>query len=581
MLATIFRRWWDIAPIDDSATENIDQAVLEHLHTHVVRVPYLFLVATAIMAMMIAQSVPWVWPALWFLAVALVQLVRAPLMVRTIEDTARPARERLARCVKWFLFSSTVFATIIVFFPFVSESVRFIFTILIIGLVVGGIASLQGYPPIFFSFAIPNIGAVILGWLFTTPEHSPVWVHYALAGLTFLLLLHLFGFSRYTYRAFATAQILNSDLQAALLRANEANEAKSKFFTAASHDLRQPLQSIGFLSHSIERSYSNPAEVKKLSVSINRCVSFLSNEIDTLLDISSLDTGQVTVRPQPIELTEVLQHVTDIYQPQAQAGGIKLSMVVNDRPIINADKVLLTRLLRNLVDNACKYTHHGDVTLTLSVVDGFAEIVVEDTGIGISVEHQARIFDEFHQVGNPQRDRRKGLGLGLSVVNRLLVLLNGSLSVESTIGVGSKFSVCFPLDRSRESLVPPCARSLRQFSHKALLIEDDEDVREATQLLLESWGFAVSTALDWASVEASLLQSLPDIVISDLRLPCESGLQIATRIRQHHHQMPVLLISGDHSSPLAVEAMSMGYVVLSKPVSVGGLNAEIASLLGQ
>jgi len=218
-----------------------------------------------------------------------------------------------------------------------------------------------------------------------------------------------------------------------------------------------------------------------------------------------------------------------------------------------------------------------------------AFIDFEDTGVGISTEDQALIFDEFYQSGNPERDRSRGLGLGLSVVNRILPLVGGQLSVQSSVNEGSRFTLQLPASEQsiKQIQKPPAASKVTESrgqsgvlsGKRVLLIEDHELVQKATKALLESNGAEVLLALNWAETERLLEQVMPDLLVSDLRLPQESGLQIANQLRAVKPDLPVVLISGEMSSELATEAERVGYRVLGKPVNVATLLSAIESVI--
>lgn len=587
--APLLNKWWQVDSIDSATAAGIDQSMLDHLHRHMTRVPVFIIVIAAVIAIIASQSVPVIWPSLWFLLVVAVQLYRGQQIGRLAKDLSRPSTERLRKCVRLFFLTSAAFALAAGFFPFAHEPFRCVLSMAVVGLIAGSLATLRGYPPIFLAFAIPNSLAISLGWLVSAPHHIPYWVHVVLAILMMVLLGYLLVFSRDTYRLFAISQNTNAQLQHELKKARQINDAKSKVFASASHDLRQPLQSISLLSHKLSEGNVADEERKSVAATIGVCVDLLSEELDMLLDISDLESDMSANNPELVDVCSVIDNLADLYAPVAIAKDVALRVDKQGFPVVMADRVLLTRLMRNLIDNALKYTSEGSVQVTVGREGAHVFIDFADTGVGISAEDQELIFDEFYQSGNPERDRSQGLGLGLSVVNRILPLVGGQLSVQSTVNEGSRFRLQLPASsQSIEQVQKPTAEAkIAESSDSAaalsgkcvLLIEDHELVQKATMALLESNGAEVVLALNWSDTERLLEQVIPDLLISDLRLPNESGLQIASQLRAINPDLPVILISGEIASELATEAERAGYLVLGKPVNVATLLNAIESVI--
>lgn len=577
----LFQRWWKPEAIEPAVADKVDKAVLNNIYLHVVRVPFAVLLAAALIAAMAAQSVPLIWPAMWFVSVLLYQVFRTWWVRRISAVDDDKTAERLNTCVQLFFWGSCLFALSVTFVPFANDTYRFVLTIIMIALVVGGIATLHGYPPLHFSIAVPNIGAVTLGWLVSSPNDGNYWVHYALAGLLLLLLVYMFGFSRYTYRSVAAMQVMNSDLQEALESAQAAHAAKTHFFQAASHDLRQPLQSITIMSHNLSNRNLS-AENTKIVDSIGKSVAALSQELDMLLEIAELDSDTLTLNKTVVDVAALLEDIIDLFKPIASSKGVVVTGRFDARPTIETDTVLLNRLFRNLVDNAVKYTDKGSVTIFLHIVDAKVVVEIEDTGVGIDSKDLGLIFNEFYQTDNPERDRRKGLGLGLSAVQRIVPLLDAVMSVDSTLHKGSCFRLEFTgaCDRNeRRSIDFATAPHERSLSDRPiLLIQDDPVLRDATRTLLESWNMDVSVATDWHSTSLSIRFEPPDVVLCDLQLINESGYEIANGLKISQPHLPLILFSEENS--LERESVKIGDTkVLSKPVDVGVLAAEIVSAI--
>ena len=376
-----------------------------------------------------------------------------------------------------------------------------------------------------------------------------------------------------------------AELHAAMCLAEDANRAKSLFLAAASHDLRQPTHALGMfvarlgqLEHSTETSHL----IERLDTSVQA----MRDLLDALLDISRLDAGAVPVHLQAFALSDVFDQLqTELTLVSAEKG---LSLRVRPCNVwVLSDPVQLHRILLNLLTNALRYTSAGAVLLACRVTQGgrSARIEVWDSGIGIAPEHQEAIFKEFYQVGNVERDRRKGLGLGLNIVQRTAVLLQHKLQMWSQPGVGSRFSVEVPLvpigvvvERRRPERAQPLADLANLV---VLVIEDDALVRESLVCLIAAWR-AVVVAAEGLSAALSYLEAglVPDLIISDYRLrDGENGIAVLQQLRkQAGRAVPACLISGDTDPALLLAVRQAGLTLLHKPVRPAKLRSLIARL---
>ena len=225
--------------------------------------------------------------------------------------------------------------------------------------------------------------------------------------------------------------------------AEQANVSKSRFLAAASHDLRQPVHALGLFVGAL-RARSMDAETERLVEHIDRSISALDSLFNSLLDISRLDAGVLEAHPQPFPIQPLLERVCRDYRQESEARGLRLVLHPSSA-IIRADPILFERIVRNLVSNAVRFTALGRIVVGCMRCQDRLSVQVWDTGCGITPENQARVFDEFYQVGNTERDRTKGLGLGLAIVSRLSRLLQCPITLSSRPGKGSVFKVAVPL----------------------------------------------------------------------------------------------------------------------------------------
>ncbi|NYZ15601.1 response regulator [Azospirillum sp. RWY-5-1] len=374
---------------------------------------------------------------------------------------------------------------------------------------------------------------------------------------------------------------------AALATAEQAIEAKTRFLAAASHDLRQPVQSLVLLSSALASRLANhPAAV--LVDTLQASVDALCRLLEALLDVSKLDAGVVSADPRPVRMAEVVERLESEYRLRTQAKGIGLRAVPSSL-VIHTDRDLLERILRNLLENALRYTDRGGILIGCRRRGDSVLIQVVDTGSGIPPEHLDRIFHEFYQVSNPARDRGLGLGLGLAIVERLVRLLDGRIHVTSTPDRGSCFSIEFRrsandgADTPQDIEVAGPPASARP--GLALLIDDDPLVRKALAVLIEQAGWRVLTA-DGLPAALHALSSSPEepsLIIADYRLgDGTTGLDTlhAVHARLRNRVMSVIL-TGDTAPDQIVQARNSGIHILHKPIAardVAALLAEASTL---
>jgi CheY-like chemotaxis protein/anti-sigma regulatory factor (Ser/Thr protein kinase) len=280
----------------------------------------------------------------------------------------------------------------------------------------------------------------------------------------------------------------------------------------------------------------------------------------------------------------LLESIEVGYRPVAREKGLEFRFEAAEG-LVSTDPVLLERLVRNLVDNAFKYTVAGRIALRAEVAGSTVRIAVRDSGPGIPASERERIFEEFYQIGNPERDRSRGLGLGLAIVRRLAQLLKLQITVESELGHGSTFTVTLPLlaekHASRHALAAPLdARGLA--GTQVLVIDDEPEVRTGMQLLLEQAGCRVAICGGWAEAEQLLDRQPLDVqlIIADFRLrQNESGIDTVRRLRARLGNVPALLLSGDTAPERLREAQSSGLRLLHKPLSADRLKKSMLAAL--
>ncbi|MGE5545489.1 MAG: ATP-binding protein [Solirubrobacterales bacterium] len=371
---------------------------------------------------------------------------------------------------------------------------------------------------------------------------------------------------------------VESELRQALTDAEKANRARSRFLAAANHDMRQPMQSLllslGLLRQKL-KAHPALASVQSALAAANA----LRGIMDDLLDVARIDAGLVIGRPMPTAVAPLLTRLMQKFQPRARAKNL----VMRARPCpatVLTDPALLERVLGNLIENALRYTDTGGILLACRMRGGRMRIEVVDTGIGVPPEHAESIFDEFVQLGNPERDRAKGLGLGLTVARRLGRLLGHEVGVVSRPGKGSRFYVELDVTVPAADTAATVAEG-EDASGRVLVIDDERMVLEALQVTLNTWGFDVVTAESIDQALPRLHGQAPDAILADYRLRANTtGVQAIRTVEQSFGRpIPGLIITGDTSPDRLAEVKASGYALLHKPVNPDELRRSVQRLL--
>ena len=376
-------------------------------------------------------------------------------------------------------------------------------------------------------------------------------------------------------------------LSAAKREAESASLAKSRFLAAASHDLRQPLQTLALLQGLLAKKVEGEKS-QKLVGRIDEALGAMTTMLNTLLDINQIEVGAVRAEPVDFPVNDLLDRLGKELIVQAQAAGLSLRVVPCGLSI-RSDPRLLEQMIRNLLSNALKYTHSGRVLLGCRRRQGRVRIEIWDTGLGIPASELKAIFEEYHQVDNPARQRSRGLGLGLSIVKSLGDLLGHSVRVRSLPGKGSVFSV--EVERTERRLAPrvsviePGPDKPPRRTGAILVIEDDPEVRDHLGLFLKEEGFSATTAADGPAALAWVARSptKPDLVLADYNLPNDmNGVDIAQKLRLDlDRQIPFIILTGDITTEALRNIALHDCVQFNKPVRLRELTQAIDKLLAQ
>jgi signal transduction histidine kinase/CheY-like chemotaxis protein len=399
----------------------------------------------------------------------------------------------------------------------------------------------------------------------------------AVVGSVFLLvLMRLVLEQNDALAAGLAARFQNEDLVEQLRTqvevAARANQEKTRFLASAVHDLRQPLHALGLFCAALDQRLHDIPE-RPLIKNMMASIEALETSFGAMLDISRLDAGVVRAAPQSFPVRDLFRRLYQQFGGDAEAHEISLRFRAARRLVLS-DPQLLERVLANLLQNALRYTRQGGVLVAARRRASGVALEVWDTGVGIPAEKLELIFEEFYQIDNPERDRSRGLGMGLAIVRRLCNLLGHSLEVRSTPGRGTMFRVVVPVGDARDPTQPaleadtlPPRTDVRV---TVMLIDDERAIREATRELLRPMQVDVLVAATIAeAVELARQAAAPiDMILSDWRLRgTETGVEAVRAVRRICGEAtPAVLITGDTSADVLTLAHENGLIILHKPL---------------
>lgn len=438
-------------------------------------------------------------------------------------------------------------------------------------------------------FILTSLGPPAL-WLLTVGDR----LHFVLAVLLLVFIpvtIILGGKKNHVFIEAQRLRFHNESLVTELSRQHKlleaASKSKSRFLAAASHDLRQPLAALIIFLEQLEFEKQLSVSGKDVLDHAQQATGSLCALLDGLLDISRLDGNAVKPKIRSHAVQTIFDALEQEFCQLAESKGIRLSFSPS-AAVIKSDIVLLQQILRNLISNALRYTPAGRILVGCRHRQGELAIEVHDTGIGIAEDQLSRIFEEFYQVDNPERDRQQGLGLGLSIVDRAARLLGHPVTVTSRPGKGSTFVVTVPLAKAAidqtQDASEPAKQSPVLAGRLIAIIENEGSIRVGIQNLLQSWGCRVVVAESVAGMNEQLDRSgeAVEMVISDFGLKGSlNGVDAIAAIRQRQGaELPALLFTGDISKETRVLAQNAGLPILYKPAKAEVLRNAITAAFG-
>ncbi len=361
--------------------------------------------------------------------------------------------------------------------------------------------------------------------------------------------------------------------------AENATLAKTQFLAAASHDLRQPLNAINLFVSSLKTAKNDRAK-NELVQKVDTSLGGLNKMLHGLLDISKLDAKVTENRPRNLSLSILCDLLVEEYKKTTK---VTLTSEISEDIFVSADQSILYRVVRNLLDNAVKYTEKGEIKLLAIAGSKDVKLQIQDTGIGIPNSKIESIFQEFTQLNNPERDREKGLGLGLAIVDRLCQLAGFELTIESEVNKGTLVTLDLPIGERAVVSEIELMDSSNLIGKHVVVIDDEVHILDALSGKLSEWGCEVTVSTSQAQAISKLVASntKPDIIVSDLRLrKNENGLSAISAIRDEYNcDIPAILVTGDTAPEKITEIHQADVHVMFKPVQVQQLKEQLLELI--
>ncbi len=579
---------------DSTASTDVERRVLAEQIRQMYRQTPIFVPVVIIAAPI---TVAMLWPVIspgiaivWCLSILLVHGAYWMLYRRWCkaapDDEEMPAWAGPYSALAWLVTASWGVAGLLFF-----QTESFLYqVVLLIPLVIGSVSIMMtstAFSPAFYSVVL-MLTPVSLRMAYEGGRLNQALAAGLLVFTLMLILLHRSANRSYSgnLRLRFENEALAEQLAAQRDIAEQANIAKSRFLAAASHDLRQPLHALGLFLGELHERINEPVAREKLLQRMDSSIEAMSDLFSALLDISRFDAGAVQPELRNFRVAPLLRDLEFEYAGRAAARGLNFRQVPCNA-VIRSDSLLLRRILRNLIENAIRYTQTGGIVIGCRRDGDSIQLQVCDSGIGIDDQQLENVFGEFYQVNNPERDRHKGLGLGLAVVKQLAALLGHTVSVQSKPGRGSVFSLrvacADAVTDEHVSEIEAGAFTDRLESACVLIVDDEDSIREGTRGLLEAWGCVVIAAatIDEALTAIAGSPHKPDVLVTDFRLRNHvSGVDVINQVRSSSGiHLPAIMITGDTSGDETASLRGSDITLLHKPVNPGRLGTLLRFLL--
>lgn len=523
----------------------------------------------------------------WALASCTAILSRV-FVLRLIDRSTRldGARKRLFATVLTLILGCTI-SSVLYFFPGVGLFERAMLTAILLGLCTVSYSTNFGYQPLLMSYIGPMLGILALMWIVNAKQLVDTSLAIAV-GVSILIVAHtLLRNGKFMFNVFALAIESSTKLEEQSLHLSDAlhnaeqakqeaetsSQSKTRFIAAASHDLRQPVHVLNLFGGALKHAELDDKS-RDIVENMNIAVNSLSSQLNSLLDMSELDSGDVQPSYKSVDLYRLCSTLMGEMGKLAEDKQIKLENQVPESVFVKTDPTMLSQVIRNLCGNAIKYTHEGSVSLFAECSDTNVVLHIADTGIGIDSDHCDKVFEEFYQVSNPSRDKAQGLGLGLSIVERLIRALDHRISMESSLGRGTTIRIDMPrcnYEELAQAHTPPTEFNASTTMPDGVwvhVVDDDPAILESIRACLLPHGCRVTGSGNVADALQFLQKNKPSALLVDLRMQGEeSGLCVVDALNESGSHIPVALITGESLSDGEIAESYPDLVMLQKPVS--------------
>ena len=580
------------------------------------RSPFVVALIDVFLAWLLMRAAVSAWILVWVALSATLQVGRAIHVQRMVRRQPSPTSAEMRQVYLWFFVLGVVRAwPIVVGFRTDDSEVHFLVTLVTIGSAAGGLGSAAGLVKAYAAWVLPLGGVLVGAWL-SQNDFEGRWIAVLLSLLLGLLLLNVRSYGHTLEQLGEEVDRVNAErlraeaerqrAEAERRRADEERQraevavlAKTRFFAAASHDLRQPLGVLRWYGDAVRlhADQLGHAPLQAIGEGICRALEHAEPLVQKYLDIAKIEAGALDYAPRALALAPLFAQLLEDFSREAEAGDLHIDLQLGPQPdklVVDTDADVLRSILDNLVGNAMKFTPAGGrITLCAEAIEtdsgSLVRLAVRDTGIGIAAAEQARVFEDFYQVGNPERSRSKGMGLGLAIVRRQASLLGSSIRLFSAQGQGATFEFDLPATRTCHTQTPrPAPHAMAQVATRGgavrvLVIDDEPDIRQALRLMLEATHWQVRAAAGLAEARLLLADDAGvDALVLDYRLRHdETGIDVIQALRAEGCRAPAVLLTGDTSPDKLRLLAATGLPVLHKPVAGEMLVTTIIDLLAR
>jgi len=555
---------------------NIEEQALEFLRNYALLAYTSIIIGCSLIAILLYICTESITPLYWFCLIFVTQtlsyLYRRKLTDSDLTHKSKIFRGTLINCIDGLLISSGL-----LFLPFINEITGVMIINILIVACAGSTTTTVGYKPFYLSFSLPIMAAIASASFISAYFWDKSDYYYFITLLSAIITYVLYSLSVGIFNHFKAAFIanlenikINKELQIAVDEARKANQSKTRFLASASHDLRQPMTTLSLFIASMSMKPLPPEEAEIIT-HMSTAINSIDAQLDSLLDISKLDAGIIKVNKGQHDIVKFVSRLVTQYNEQYKdedAVPIRFSSKLEHATAL-MDIVLFERIIRNLVGNAIKYTPNGYINIEIDGQENHLDITVTDTGVGINDKKLKHVFDEFYQAGNPERDGKKGLGLGLSIVKRICELLDMDISIKSEEGIGTSVKVsteCDTIHKLQEADVNLLdVNVLSQEPSKRIIALDNElPILNALKSVLEAMGHNVITFTDAKNALLSFSEQPFDLALIDYRLPGKlNGLDVIKQMQRLNNNTKCFLVTGDSNLGETADQ----YNVIYKPVT--------------